>query len=284
MIRLVITAVLFISVFVMMQAISSTWRQQMQTVPLQAERKEAPVEVAATPDLQPAVPSVLPDLKSGYLFNEERLIENETAKVLDDEGVLVNDLGIDASIEELTYSGSIIGDTFSRAIISYPEKKQQRGSTRGRGKSAASGTATAQLTEGDMLNGYKVTSILADKIVFSKGGDVLEKFLYDPSKNRVTPTRQVKTPARGGASALAPPSPVGAAPTGSAAPPPMPTAAVTERGAAPAPARRVVTPQPAASRRVISRRPPPQPDTSRVSRRRRSSGPASTPPMPHLGN
>nr|MBF0222996.1 hypothetical protein [Desulfobulbaceae bacterium] len=276
MVRVGITVLLFIAVFAMMRGISETWRGQLPSLPARDGKK---VEKVAGPpaklNLQPTAPIVMPDLKPGYLFNEERLIESEADKLAEEGEDHGNDLGISADVAQLTYSGSIIGDTFSQALVSFPPgkdapKTQQSGSRRQR-VSKSSAEETARLKVGDVLSGYLVAEISPEKLVLKKGDEVLEKFMYDPDKKRVAPTRQPRaaaTPERPAPASTNAPAPLRATTGGAAA------VTAPQEGAA-------ATPQPVTRRMVISRKPPPRPDTSRVSRRGRSSTPEiSTPPMP----
>lgn len=277
MVRAGITLILCIAVFAMMRGISETWRGQLPSLPARDGKK---VEKVSGPpaklNLQPTAPMVMPDLKQGYLFNEDRLIESEADKLAEDAEDHGNDLGISADVDQLTYSGSIIGDTFSQALVSFPPGKEavkpQRSGSRRQRVSKSSAEETARLKVGDVLSGYLVAEISPDKLVLKKGDEVLEKFMYDPNKKRVAPTRQPRapsTPERPLPAAANAPAPVRAS-TG-----PFGAAVKAQQEAT------TSTPQRATRRMVVSRKPPPRPDTSRVSRRGSSSTPSiSTPPMP----
>ena len=266
MVRAGITLILFVTVFAMMREISYTWREQLPSSPVNADKGVKVVE--GLPEMgvmQPTVPAVMPDLKSGYIFNEERLIESEAVKNARALASAGNDLGIKADIAQLTYSGSIIGDTFRQALVSFPPGKKsaapQKSRTRQQRTSRSAALETAQLKVGDVLSGYQVAEISADKITFKKGDEVLEKFLYDPDKTRVAPIRKAKAP-----SAATPNRPR-----------PVPSRASAPEQATSRSADR-------ATRRMVVRKPPPMPDTSsRAGRRSRTvTPPVSTPPMPTL--
>lgn len=280
MVRAVITLILCLSVFVMMREISHTWRGQLSSSQVKAVKKAAADDsVPAMVSLQPVVPAMMPDLKPGYLFNEERTIVEE-AVVNQEPEFNGNDLGIDADIEQLTYSGSIIGDTFSTAVVMFPPAKKVSAPRNARGRrlnaSSTSSEESIQVNVGDVLSGYQIAEISPDKIVLKKGAEVVEKFLYDSNKKRVAPSRapRVRAPAT--------PSRPGPAPANAPVPRPATTGAAagsaTTDGAPGTPAPSAV--QSAPRRMVISRTPPPRPDTSRVNRRRRTGSSFPTPPMP----
>ena len=293
MIRAAAAAVLVITLILLMQGISATWRQQIDLSPPAAK-----VKTAAAPDLaaigkgigaRPKVPLALPDLKQGYLFNEERAVEDEIPEP-EKEEFHGNDLGLNARVDDIQFSGAVIGKSFKIALISYPEatRPKKMGSKR-HGRSAKSiakrgigGLKNARVKEGDLVNGYKVAAIYPDKIVFEKGKDTIEKFLYDPDKKRIVPKRASRSAPppgravpRARAGTPAPPSPAGGE-----APPLPPGIGRKLKGIS---SKLKITegtrnrPRLPTKRIVVTRRPPPTPDTSRVSRRRRA--PSMAPPV-----
>jgi len=258
MIRLTIAAILFISLFVMMRGISTVLRESNLPEAAVVSQKAAPAPVLPGKVIsQPTVPEVLPDLKSGYLFNAERQLAGEVKKNGAGEG---NDLGIQTDIQAVVYSGSIIGDTFRQAIIAVPGAKgmiSKAKSLRWRKTSRPSANSKSiRVKEGDVLSGYTVVDISPDKIVFEKGAEKVEKLLYDPDKQRSVPGRQT---------------------------------AVHNHGRLPARPDVVTRPAgtpttPSSRRLVITRKPSTHPDTGKVvRRRRRSTGgrqPIVIPPSP----
>lgn len=153
-----------------------------------AGSKEKPAaEVAAKIDLYPPVPAVSPDLNDGYVFNEERTFEENDLGVPGISGDALIDL------EDVIYSGSLIAGDIRKALVAYQEKVPVQGgrrpAARGRGaqpKSGATGNYQhEQLEPGEIFLGYRVAIVEADRIVFEKGGEQVEKFLYDGSKARV---------------------------------------------------------------------------------------------------
>jgi hypothetical protein len=276
MIRIGSIIILFITVFLMIRGISVTWNNKPVSEPIEAGTQLDPGAVLVPEDLvvNPQVPTIIPQFKQGYLFNEARLLEEEKEEgpKPEEENLAGNDLGIKTDINSVIFSGSIITDTFRWAIVTYstapPPKakaagKKSRSSRRKKRTTAKTTTETTKLMEGDLLSGYKVAAIDPDKIVFSKGEEIVEKFIYDPNKKRAKPaasSRAAKVPAK--------PRP------GAAGAPPVPPAPMAPKSVnAPGAKKTTTAKRPTTARRlVVSRKPPPKPDTSRVSRRRRAGG------------
>ncbi len=263
MIRLSVVAILFISVFVMMQNIESSWRGKDIAVETGAKKESAPAPVYSKVALQPQVPGVLPDLKPGYLFNQDRLLEGEASNKegdsAQDELADVN-FSIQADMNEVVFSGAIIGESESVAIISFPAARKTIRSSRSskRQRRSSKSMENARLTEGDVIDGYTVVDIFTDKIVFSKGEEQIEKYLYDPNKKRTAVSRKPSRASRGPARMA----------------PPVPTAGKTSSRT-----QKTVS-RTATKKMVVERKPPEKPDTSKVSRRKRVTGSQLTPAMP----
>jgi len=274
MIRLGSIILLSISVIFMIKTVSDTWdnKPSFEQVFEEQKQDEAPIVVEENPVSTPQIQTTIPDLNIGYLFNEARLLEEKTeagpSPSKDDlEG---GDTGIKTDINSVTYSGSVITDSFRKAIVTYTaapqpktsvtDKKARSSRRKKRVVPRRTSKATLMLMEGELIGGYKVTAIAPDKIVFSKGEEVIEKNIYDQNKKRVisrAPSKVAKMPTR--------PRPT-ADPAGMA-PPVRKTVAAT-------PASTISkAKRPASTRKlVVSRKPAPKPDTSRVSRLRRSRG------------
>ncbi len=271
MMRLIIAAVLFVSLFAMMRGVSTTWRENRLSAPVVVKKTakllatdNIPPEKTAS---QPVVPGKLPDLKAGYLFNADRLLVGDGDRKKAEDLAAGNDLGIQADIKSVVYSGSIIGYNLRQAIIVVPGAKKGQAAKRRsirRRKSSFRGNKNIQnvrVKEGDLLSGYTVASISPEKIVFKKGNEQVEKLLYDPDKKRTAPSQQSRRP--------------------------TPHTQVVARPARtpPSPVSKQFFSRPVSGRRlVVPRRPPARPDTSRVARRGRRSGslnsPVATPPVP----
>jgi hypothetical protein len=327
MMRPALILVLLLTTAFMMRGVASDWRQRQVVLPTEVAAKKqstAPPEVAAplpqVKNLQPVVPGVLPDLKEGYLFNPERTLVDEKPQPAEDENAdaNANPLGVDASIDEVTYVGSIITDVYSQAIILYPavspepKAAPQPSSRSSRVKppvpQASGAEEHARLEIGDMLDGYEVAEILPDKLIFSKGEETVEKLLHDPDKKRKEAPPRAAGPMVGPPrppQGAAPPRPGGIQSTtigGSAAPGPLPAT-----GAAPAPGTVSHSSQPApplpsavsrpnlsgsssppsgapqmpVRRMVISRETAPGPNTSKVLRQPQDGG-IEMPPSPGM--
>ena len=134
------------------------------------------------------VPGHLPDLNEKYLFNAERLLEEEDEPAFDDKDDLDEFI---ADFDDVKYVGSIISSKSRKGIVSYPAKKKKP--TRKRSKSSKPGRYSgknlnyARLVVDDKFSGHKVTGIFPDKMIFEKSGETIEKLLYDSEKQRITP-------------------------------------------------------------------------------------------------
>ncbi|MCB2181684.1 MAG: hypothetical protein KQH63_06655 [Desulfobulbaceae bacterium] len=138
----------------------------------------------------PAVPSPLPDLKKGYLFNEERLLVDDSAVAEITEESPTEGDGPAVDMSTVFYSGSIIIGDLRKGLISYSEAKAQpvkKTKTRARTATKPKKTKYTQLVAGDTISGYKVVSVEPDRIIFEKGTEKIEKTLNDPGKVRLVP-------------------------------------------------------------------------------------------------
>lgn len=138
-------------------------------------------------DFYPEVPVSLPNLEIGYLFNEARMLESDETEE-GDEDALEAEAGEGEEVIDITnvtFIGSIISDSMTKALVSYQVSGKSIRRTRGRARSQPiQSVKYAHLKIGDPFAGYKVEEITPDKIVFAKGGNKVEKNLYDPSKKR----------------------------------------------------------------------------------------------------
>lgn len=135
--------------------------------------------------LYPPVPAVLPELYDDYLFNSERNFEEVALDTIRGGSGTVD-------LAEVTYAGSLIVGEIYRGLIIYQEKSPVARRAASASRRAARTRKTAakvvskykQLERGEKFMGYLVEKIEKDRIVFRKGDEVVEKFLYDPSKDR----------------------------------------------------------------------------------------------------
>lgn len=147
-------------------------------------------------------PAQLPDLNTGYIFNEQRNLAGAAGSVVPGRKVE------DVSMENVEYSGSVITQASTRALLTYTITGP---ATRRR---VAAGGREGHLTVevGDTVDGYKVSEILPEKIIFTKGGEKIEKILRDRAKAReqaVPQTlRRVPTPTSPQSAARVQPAPV----------------------------------------------------------------------------
>lgn len=217
MIRPAIVLALLLSSAVMMRGVASDWKKGPPSPAESAAKKVASTgEAAPLPQakaLQPVVPGVLPDLKDGYLFNPERMLAGaEPPPPVEGEDKEVDaesTTGLNASMDDVIYAGSIIADNFTRAIIVYTEADKSKPAAQPTSRSSkskpapakapAGGEKHAQLEIGDVLDGYEVMEIQPDKLVFSKDEETIEKLLYDPEKKRQAPPPRAAAVPPGGA-------------------------------------------------------------------------------------
>ncbi len=188
-------AILVLSVFLMIRGISETWEDR--TMPSSEVSRKPPSpgkNIVGDIVFNPTVSANQSEFKDGYLFNPQRALALETGLAAGEDNLAGNNVGIQTNIHQTTFSGAIITDSFKKAIITYTSvavTKTQKNypsvlSRRSKVPAKLQTTIkTTQLMEGNLISGYTVTSIEADKIVFTKKGEIIEKYLYDPNKERL---------------------------------------------------------------------------------------------------
>lgn len=187
MLRLSIIIAFLITLFIQLKGIALVWKGVTLSEGPKGEMEDRVVQAPAGRRVAfyPSVPVSIPDLNDGYLFNEIRLLEEEEAE---EEGPDALEAGVD--VEDVSYVGSIITDTLQKAMLSIKPSGTTVMKSRGRTvRRTVRKKETKYLTVslGDSFHGYKVTGIFPEKIVFERDGKVLEKFLFDPAKKRLTP-------------------------------------------------------------------------------------------------
>jgi hypothetical protein len=152
-----------------------------------AKTRPEPLPGADVDLWQSPVVRVVPEVHDGYLFVEERKLEESDAG----EGP-----GGDASeetlagLEQLFYAGSLIVGETRQALVSFqetsrPNVKSVREARRGARPPAPREIIQHKLlVPGDRFLGYQVVAVEPDKIVFEKGGEKVDKFLFDQNKKR----------------------------------------------------------------------------------------------------
>jgi len=207
---------LLLSLLFLLQGIWFTLRTDYTVAPAPQTSQEEKIEKEASATLVkdllfPEVPASIPDLTQGYLFTEERTLEEGDLQKAEEEGQVGGERSVD--LAQVFYEGSIIKGENKVAIIitsalevaagprqplSFP-KKGGAGPHPG-----ATVTRHLQLKTGETLGEYVVADILPDKVVFKKGEETIEKLLYDPAKQRVAaagpplsgPAEQKSSPAK----------------------------------------------------------------------------------------
>lgn len=242
MLRLVITIALLGTFFSLVSGMAGTWRDTTLPEP-EPSRAKPSRPGAASKNIQfyPPVRAPLPELSDGYLFVESRALAGGEKGGGEQESVYVG-------IDDVFYVGSIISDTLTKGIVAFPDS--QGGSRARRPGSAAGGKMKhVSLAPGDTFSGYKVSEVHPDRMVFTKGGEKIEKPLYDPAKKRTAAKPARRKPSKPAAAKTRPAQ-------RKRTPRTQRTPRVRPRTAAPA-----VTPRGKApvGRRPVTRRSPPLP-------------------------
>ncbi|RJX33791.1 MAG: hypothetical protein C4531_04815 [Desulfurivibrio sp.] len=152
----------------------------------------------------PPVPIALPDFNKGYLFNEERSIESAADGSGDGSGEDTASLSVD--MDAVFYAGSIIIGEIRKGLVAYPSPRAtvlNRKITTRQAAPQDKERNYAQLAVGENFSGYTVAEVEADRIVFQKGSETIEKMLIDPKKSRITPPPLPKAPGKTPAAAPA---------------------------------------------------------------------------------
>ena len=187
-VRLLITIGLVLSlVFLANGMITTLKTDPLATLAAKPEKqkraRKAPVSRATR--FYPPPPPVLPNLNKDYIFNEERSLEGPSVAKTP-----TGKQEIRVDMNEVFYLGSVITDKYSKGIVSYPVSKAPTvPAAKGRRTTTRKPSKTGKrkqvfLVPGDSLSGYQVTVVAADRIVFKKGSEVVEKLLNDPDKTR----------------------------------------------------------------------------------------------------
>ena len=177
MLRLGITIGLLLSFLALAKGVSVTWEKAFRWEPPLVEKKKPARPLPSRKKIlfYPPVPAELPDLNKGYMFNADRSLSEESKGAGEGQDVEVN-----VNIADVSYSGSIITADSRIAILSFPGEKRPSGISRMRIKTLRH----AQVKEGATFSGYTVAEIHPDRVLFQRGEEKIEKFLYDPDKKR----------------------------------------------------------------------------------------------------
>ncbi|MBU0728266.1 MAG: hypothetical protein KKE17_03260 [Proteobacteria bacterium] len=190
--KIIIVIALFLSLLFVLRAGKTAFQEDFLSSeqPVSEEADTSAPEIAKLV-FYPPVSGTRSDLDVGYLFNQARSLVDEITEEEGAEDVLESRTGggVDVDVNDVTYIGSIITDTTTRALISYQAGRGGASrKTSGRASRAATGrNQYTQLNVGEVFSGYKVSRVTPNKIVFEKGEEVVEKFLYDPKKKRDQP-------------------------------------------------------------------------------------------------
>ncbi|MFZ5774065.1 MAG: hypothetical protein ACOY3Z_01075 [Thermodesulfobacteriota bacterium] len=213
--RLAIIAGLLLLLLGQGRGVIVVWRERPPRAAAQEKHQQAAKAAPATGrfSLQPPVQGAAPEFNQGYLFNAERSLAGDGAR-----GPQAKN-AVNVGWDKMQYNGSIIGGSETKALLSYPLGGQP--ASPGGGIPQAHGFL--RVVVGDMVNGYRVTEILPERIVFAKGEQKIIKPLHERGRERFQPQQSGSAPAAG----QPPPAPPPAAAPGQ-------EAAKPQAGAAPA--------------------------------------------------
>ena len=174
--RLAMAVALLLVLLAQAWGLVSVWRDDpLQSLVVKGKKEGPAVSMpVGRQSLQPIQPAVPPDLNQGYIFNAERSLVAGGGKGTQAQKAAVG-------IDKIHYTGSIITDTNPRALLSYVLGSQPDSSG---GVSGLQKQGFLRVAIGDMVDGYKVTEILPEKITFSRDGQKITKLLYDKAKDR----------------------------------------------------------------------------------------------------
>jgi hypothetical protein len=187
----------------------------LRSLAVKGKKEASAAMMPGLQSLQPTPPAAPPDLNQGYLFSAERSLTGGGKG-----GKAQNAANV--AIDKIHYSGSIITDK-PKALLSFSLGGAEDSSGGGPQKQGF-----LRVAVGDTVNGYKVTEILPEKIIFSRDGQQITKLLYDKAKDRGLaptplsgrgPSGQMPAAQAPGQNALPVPAPA-AAPAVKAAEPP----------------------------------------------------------------
>lgn len=128
----------------------------------------------------PVSPNVLPNLRQGYLFNEERSLLKKRKKTTP-----VNSVKID----NVFYAGSIIANNKKVALVFYEKQKKLKNKygrpVRKRTKPSGNNFIYKKLNVSDSIGGYTVAQILPDRLILENDNSKLEKLLNEEDKPEI---------------------------------------------------------------------------------------------------
>ena len=181
MARLIIIILLSLGLLAQALAMISTLQDDpLQKIEQTANKKsnKQPTATGRMSAFYPRPPTKLPDLNKDYIFNGQRALAGAGNQGKEQRLQHVD-------INSVQYSGSIISGSTTRAILNYTLRTTTP--LRRNLRPGKQNQQHLQVTVGDTVDGYRVTEIFPEKIVFSRGNDKIEKHLYDQDKKRVEP-------------------------------------------------------------------------------------------------
>lgn len=214
MLRISIIIALIVSMFLTLRGVEGNFRENiLPETAKQEEKQTAVIYESDKLDYYPPDPDVMPDLLDGYIFNQERLLEEEIEEEVPEEDVTPQAAAIE-DFEQVQYSGSVIMESQRLALIKFPEapppeekendlKRRRPGHRRlpvksARSQKSSGGLKNIRVKQGEMFKGFLVAEIAPEMIVFERGEEKIVKYLYDKNKERTvakpSPSRNEEKP------------------------------------------------------------------------------------------
>ena len=192
MLRISLIIGLLLTFAFLVKGIADTWRGESIPAPSAAQPARSRTAPEATRvRFYPPVPSRLPDLNQGYVFNEARSLADDDQAPDDNTAQEAS-----VSISDVIYVGSVISGEQRLGIISYPVKEPPAQRPRSFSRPGRRGGSVEyehdRLAPGETFSGFTVADVLPDRIIFEKGGRKIEKLLSEADKERTPPPPQVQ--------------------------------------------------------------------------------------------
>lgn len=211
MLRIVLLISLLATLIIMISQFSSAPLPEPQVAPVRPKTRPLPLPAGKESFARKSLVRPTPEVYDGYLFAADRKLEDADFGEFGHGSQVTEETG-GAGLEQVFYVGSLIVGERRQGMITYREENINSAMARVRpgSRGAAYEEQTKVLVVGDRFRGYEVTVIEPDKIVFTKGGEKVEKFLYDQNKQRsvapVAQPRPAPVPAASGAATVTPPA------------------------------------------------------------------------------
>lgn len=181
---------IFIMIALLPLWVLGIYQQQDLTAELPSQSPKKTRPTSQNPNvvlsLNPKIPSPLPNLNQGYLFNSERFRKSSTTSSTNGNDPKIN-------MDSLQYNGSIIVGTTRKALISYTDGKTARTASRTNKTANRLRTPTKDrriskiISLGETIGGYTVSEVEPLQVTFTRGSHTVTKDLFSTDKKRSAP-------------------------------------------------------------------------------------------------